>query len=315
MLPARYNLRNLRRLSENPRLLSGELSRLGEQLDRPFAARRNPQSDGIAVMDEDWDTLLILDACRYDVFERVNKLPGTLRCRVSKASESWQFMRRNFAGRTLHNTVYVTANPNAEQLPDGTFHFVDKLYADHWDEEAGVARPEAVAEIARETAEAYPQKRLIVHFMQPHAPYLGPHGRTVEHNTTQDPNEEVRAVWANIRYGLTDTTIADVRRAYVENLELVLEHVAALHDALDGKTVVTADHGELLGDRLRPIPVRGYGHPPDLRVPALVRVPWLELPSESRRDIRSAPPHSAEADLDQATLERRLADLGYLDTS
>lgn len=314
MLPNRYNLQNLRRLFENPYLLSGELSRLGGELNRPFAARRNPQSDGIAVMDEDWDNLLILDACRYDMFERVNELPGTLRCRVSKGSESRQFMRRNFAGRTFHGTVYVTANPHAERLSDKTFHFIDKVYADHWDDDAGVVRPEVVVETAREAADAYPQKRLIVHFMQPHAPYLGPHGRTVEHNVTQDPSEEVRAVWANIRYGLTDTTIADVRRAYVENLELVLEHVAALRDALDGKIVVTADHGELLGDRLRPIPVRGYGHPPGLRVPALVRVPWLELPSESRREIRSAPPQSTEADLDRTTLERRLADLGYLDS-
>lgn len=31
-----------------------------------------------AVMDEDWDNLLILDACRFDMFENRNILPGQL---------------------------------------------------------------------------------------------------------------------------------------------------------------------------------------------------------------------------------------------
>ena len=313
MLPNRYNLHNVKRTLRNPRLLLGEAAELGVAANRPVAARRHPPAEGRDVVAADWDTLLILDACRYDVFREVSTLPGTLRSAVSKGSESREFMRRNFGGRRLHDTVYVTANPHAETvLDDETFHHIEKLYLDRWDEAFGVCLPEVVAAAARDAAETYPEKRLVVHFMQPHAPYIGEYGRTVEHNEAHDPRAEVRAVWTNIRYGFTDTTTEQVRTAYRENLELVLEEVAGLSADLDGKTVVTADHGELLGDRLFPIPVRGYGHPPGLRAPGLIRVPWLELPCESRRAVRADPPQTTETTAERSVIERRLADLGYL---
>ena len=56
-----------------------------------------------------------------------------------------------------------------------------------------------------------------------------------------------------------------------------------LIESLDGKTVVTSDHGNLFGRRLWPIPLQKYGHPPGLRFPELIEVPWHETPFENRR--------------------------------
>lgn len=50
---------------------------------------------------------------------------------------------------------------------------------------------------------------------------------------------------------------------YVENLEYVLEHVEELLDAVPGKTVITSDHGNYVGERTSLIPIREYGHPED----------------------------------------------------
>lgn len=36
----------------------------------------NIQNDGVFVMREDWDNLIILDACRYSLFEKYNYLNG-----------------------------------------------------------------------------------------------------------------------------------------------------------------------------------------------------------------------------------------------
>lgn len=313
MLPNRYNLHNVKRTLRNPRLLLGEAAELGVAVNRPIISRFHPPEKGLSVMDADWDILLILDACRYDIFEEVSSLPGTLRRMASKGSESRQFMRRNFNGRKLHDTVYITANPHTETvIGDKTFHHIEKLYLDRWNEDMGVCLPEAVVEAAQDAEEDFPNKRLIIHFMQPHAPYIGSYGQTVEHNEAHDPRAEVRAVWTNIRYGFTDTTKEEVRTAYRENLEIVLEAVERLRSDLNGKTIVSADHGELLGDRLYPIPVRGYGHPPGLRAPSLIHVPWLELPYNSRREIRSEPPLSQERTAEENVIQQRLVDLGYI---
>jgi hypothetical protein len=126
----------------------------------------------------------------------------------------------------------------------------------------------------------------------------------------RDGNARARyTVWGKLQYNLDGLTEAVVWDAYRENLEIALTHVRDLVDHLDGKTVISADHGNLVGDRLWPIPVKGYAHPGGLRHDALTKVPWFELPYESRRQVASNPPERSaprpEAD------EEKLAALGY----
>jgi hypothetical protein len=264
-------------------------------------------------MDRDWDTLVLLDGCRYDMFEELHPFKGRLERVSSRASESLTFMRENFFGRTLHDTVYVTANPYATELPDGTFHDVITLATSEWDEDLRTVPPEAVAEAAVEAYERYPNKRLVAHFMQPHYPFIGETGDEISHHGIRDETQEIAGtghVWKRLRYGLED--VDRVRAAYYENLELVFPSVERIHREVPGKTVVSADHGNLLGERLRPVPVRGYGHPPDLLVPELVEVPWLELEGGVRRETTAAPPVERErAGSSDEVVRQRLRDLGY----
>lgn len=62
-----------------------------------------------------------------------------------------------------------------------------------------------------------------------------------------------------------------VREAYEETLRLALKYVAMFAKRVSGKIVITADHGELLGEN------NDYGHPPMRRDPVLVIVPWFEV--------------------------------------
>lgn len=62
-------------------------------------------------MQADWDTLVILDACRYDMFEEINETEGELEHRYSRGSCTPDFIRENFPEGEFHDTVYVTANP------------------------------------------------------------------------------------------------------------------------------------------------------------------------------------------------------------
>lgn len=79
---------------------------------------------------------------------------------------------------------------------------------------------------------------------------------------------------------------------------------------LDGKTVVTADHGELLGERSFPLPYREYGHPKGTYTEKLVKVPWHTYESGIRKELISEEPTS-NGDVDKELIDERLQNLGY----
>ena len=102
-----------------------------------------------------------------------------------------------------------------------------------------------------------------------------------------------------------------VRTAYRENLDRVMAEMEHLLDELDGRTVVTADHGELLGERSSPLPYREYGHPWGTYMEKLVKVPWNVYDSGSRKRIVSEEPTGNRDDVDERLIDERLRNLGY----
>ena len=264
--------------------------------------------DGIDIFEQDWDNLIILDACRFDAFRQACKLEGTLRKVESRGATSEEFVRGNFADRIAHDTVYVSANGYYDMLCEeinAELHDSIPLYQGEYRDAADglTTHPETVTAHALDANEEYPHKRLIVHYLQPHQPYLGPfaskridQGHGLNIITTRNRNPD-----------LTDD---DIRRAYMENLELVLDEVDELLDAFQGKTVITADHGELLGERLPVMPVKDYDHWYGIHVPELVNVPWFEIETGPRKDVFAEPPTEHD-EVDVEEIEDHLADLGY----
>ena len=248
-----------------------------------FHPRYPGYDEGIRVMEEDWDTMIVLDACRADYFEQVVDLDryDEYDSRVSLGSHSSEWTRQNFQGESFGDTVYVSANPHTSLEAGDAFHQIVELWETDFDDEAGVVRPDAVRDAAIEAYEEYPHKRLIVHFMQPHGPFIA---------TNRDDYDEKSAYW----------------QAYVENLELVLPYVDDIIDAVPGKTVVTADHGQVFASGLKERLGIG-GHKARLRFPSLVEVPWAVRDGE-RREIRTG--EISEAGGEQ--VQDRLKDLGYL---
>lgn len=216
---------------------------------------------GELVTERDWDNLLVLDACRYDVFREVNDLPGDLDRMRSVATETPAWLKRNFGDGC--DAVYVAGNPYVAQLADegyfdaeAAFHHVEHVWDEGWDEEAGTVRPGTINAAVRDVRERFPDRRIVAHYMQPHEPFIG--------ETQVDVDEEGwGAVWAEWHH-------PDLPGAYRDNLELVLDAVEDLLPELDGTTVVTGDHGEILDGK--------YGlirHPKDVFVRDLYEVPWF----------------------------------------
>ncbi|MFB6140453.1 MAG: hypothetical protein ABEJ26_08475 [Halosimplex sp.] len=297
--------RGVRRGVENPGYFGRELNRLYHRR----CYRDDFNTDGVAVVDEEWDTLVILDACRYDDFRELHDLPGDLQSRESRGSHTVEFLVGNFAGRELLDTVYVTASPQLHSKGvDVRFHAVENVWqGDGWDEDAGTVRPETMADRVLAAAERYPEKRLIAHFVQPHYPFLDTdagRGGSLRNAAAID-------IWGQLMKGTAETAPEAVREAYRRNLQLALPAVERLLADLSGRTVVTADHGNMFGERARPIPVREWGHPPGIYTEQLVRVPWL-VHGGDRKRVTASPPVEGEPETESDPRER-LKQLGYIE--
>jgi hypothetical protein len=261
---------------------------------------------GCDVMSEDWDTLIILDACRYDTFHQLNHLEGSLEYRISQGSMSDEFLSNNFGATTHPDTVYVSTNPYFAQLDlAGQFHAVVDLLG-MWDEQLETIPPADVAEAAMSAHAIYPDKRIIVHFMQPHLPFLGPTGQSLHGKSGE------RNLFGVVRGNSDTITTDDLVQAYEENLELVLQFVQPLLAAIDGKVVISADHGNMFGERQRPLPTaKMWGHPWGVYTSSLVKVPWHIIDGE-RRNISAGDLNEQAGVRDDAGVEAKLHAYGYL---
>lgn len=269
--------------------------------------------NGIEILDEDWDTLIILDACRFDQFEQECDLSGSLSAVESKGSNTVEFLKGNFGGKTIRDTVYQTANPqlyrNSEYV-NADFFKIDNIWMDEgWDDEYGTVLPETVTERSIKTHEEYPKKRHIVHYIQPHYPFL----TDTEFDKGELDNSEGDRppFWHQLMLGDLSVDGNRIWELFMENLRTVVPHVERLIENIEGKVVVTADHGNMFGERARPVPTTEWGHPPGIYTSELVKVPWLETVVGSRRKIVAEEQQSQGDDAEDEEVKKRLERLGY----
>lgn len=286
-------------------------------------------SNGIDVVDKDWDNLIILDACRFDLFEEamadgapLSDVDGTLQKVVSQASCTREFLPANFSGEQ-HDSVYVTSSPHIyknNHLFDIEFHDVIHVWLEEHKRHGGDVNsgdvspnpdchhPRHTTRHARDAIAEYPNKRLVIHYLPPHWPFHGEYGKKHFAHFTEG------APWLDLTARRESISRNVIWKAHRENLELALEEIGTLLEDLDGRTVITSDHGQLIGDRMFPLPVRGYGHPGSLYQSELVDVPWLAVECGARRKTTAEPPVD-QTDTEEAEelATNALRDLGYLE--
>ncbi|MFB6242338.1 MAG: hypothetical protein ABEJ36_06085 [Candidatus Nanosalina sp.] len=269
---------------------------------------------GTDFMEEDWDNLVLLDACRYDDFREENTLEGELDSRISRATDSPGFIRANFNGKDLTDTVYVTANPHVGKVDEGVFHAVVDEPLKEFSDELGTVPPEKVTEAAIKAGKEYPDKKLVIHYMQPHDPPIGEEGRKIREEAgmegwrpdrSEDKGRRMMNLLAKGKIGKEEA-----REAYRENLRIVLGEVEKLLEQLDGKTVVTADHGEMFGESPYPFLGRMYEHWKRPKTLELCRVPWMVVENGDRREIRAGEPEDRRI-TSEDEIRDKLERLGY----
>ncbi|AJF24778.1 hypothetical protein SG26_03155 [Haloarcula sp. CBA1115] len=303
MYPIRTLAKKMKTALRNPNAVPDAILRTLSETNRRLAYWYHGVQfypDGVDIFTEDWDNLIILDACRYDEFERACEFDGVLESRLSRGSMSEEFVRGNFSGQSATDTVYVSSNLWYAKLHDeidATIHEFMPVERDAFNGET--SHPATVTAAARDANERYPNKRLIIHYLQPHQPYF------------DDEGEKFR-LGARFPRDLRNQphNRDDIIKAYRDTLALTLSSVEELLNDLTGQTVITADHGELFGSRARPLPVRRYGHPRGTYVKPLLKVPWFIVESNQRKEIADGCRSNTIA-VNDATVDNQLEALGY----
>jgi hypothetical protein len=136
------------------------------------------------------------------------------------------------------------------------FFHLEELWQSGWDENLKTVPPWKVTEAVFRLVKKFPEKRMIIHFLQPHPPFIGKKRVAKMPWQTLIQNEVYREIFWE---------------SYKCNLIVVMKEVNKLKRMLRGKVILTSDHGSLVGE------FGIYLHMPHIRIEELVRVPWVVL--------------------------------------
>ena len=288
---------------------------------------------GTNVFELEWDILIVLDACRVDAmnivaaeYEFIDDVGAIYS--VGSTSKEWivnTFTEeyRNQISRTTHISANAWVDTVLTDDVDfgfwsptrGSFLELHSIFASlmsrpiltqedflkfeslsHFNEEYGIVPAETVTDHAIETARESSFDKMLIHYMQPHAPYLRNAIQADQEltSTEKDPFGELRSTGNR----------EEVFDLYLDNLRYVLDSVEVLLENLDGERVlITSDHGELFGEFGISNHIAGIPHP------NLKKVPLVETSATDRRNYT---PEITSESQNNSSVEDRLEDLGYL---
>lgn len=261
---------------------------------------------GTPVWKHDWDVLLILDACRTDLMEEVAdnySFLGEVETHDSVASKSPDWIRRTFSDdhqNHVDDAVYITGNPFTEKVDFREPRELHEVWKHAWDDDLSTIPARPITDQAIATWRDTDAKRMIVHYMQPHVPFV-PYPELGEYGQAEDFGNGFDDIWGRVGDELSYET---VWQAYRENLHYVLDEVELLLSNLDADTVaISADHGNAIGEW------GIYGHPPDRLLSVLRDVPWVETTATDTGEYQPSPEKQSEDETNG--IEERLRALGY----
>ena len=259
-----------------------------------------------------WKYLIVLDACRYDYFKRNCRIPGRLQQAISpachyKGTVTSNWYRYIFIGE-YPDIIHVSGHPRVNsRVPvegfDAKKHFskIIDVWDTDWDDSIGTVFPESLTARAIDTIKEYPDKRFIIHYVQPHTPYICLGVPDAKKKKTPASRQSFgfklkEFTVSRVRCFLGDIEAVNIMRffrlpalspmddalrkvgpqgvknAYRDNLCRVLKSVEDLIKEANGKVVITSDHAEFLGE------YRRFGHNSSMcRHKELIEVPWFEV--------------------------------------
>lgn len=263
---------------------------------------------GASIYQKEWDVLIVLDACRADLFAEVADdydYIQSVDTTLSLGSRSNEWMHKNFTTEfkeQIAETALITGNPFSESVVDPSrFEVVDEVWKYAWDDEFGTIPPDPITDRAINIGRNQHPEKMIIHYMQPHFPFIPYPDMHPGIDLDNFANLSEEDIWTELERG--KYTREEVWNAYQANLEYILDKLDLLLNNLDYESVViTADHGNALGE------YGFYGHPEAIPLKCLREVPWITV---SSKDTAKYEPKTMQTKSSN-TVSQKLKDLGYL---
>lgn len=271
--------------------------------------------------------LIILDSCRFDHFEQEYQkyIDGDLELIWSAGNRtpkwtpnlwSGQYDIDYIAGVSFPVSKYAYEGREGDFDPDDTFS--ETIHLSYRDELLSTIPPDILTDVALHHLSQCARKRCVIHYGQPHRPYIGDKKilpwrvktkalqRVIEQHNIDDkylpptanteyvmgetllqlgiPKDVVEQIPKerySVRQRIRDGHLTDeeLRVAYRDNLRCVLEQVQKLITYIDCPVVVSSDHGEHLGEFKDEL--SRYNHPDETH-PVLREVPWFVVNDTSK---------------------------------
>lgn len=265
---------------------------------------------GSKIYSRDWNVLVIIDACRYDLFKefaprhQLYDIFESVQHFYSCASTSKEWLQKNFEQgpvEEVRDTVYVTGNGFSQFVDTSDLAGLLEVWRYSRDPDLRITPPKAVTDAAIQEYRTRSPDKLVVHYEQPHAPFL--HSPS-KYDASGDGRGGTQDVWEGLRKGRYDKD--KVWEDYGKNLLTVLDDVETLIENVSGTVVVSSDHGNAMGKW------GVYGHPKNVPVPVVKKVPWA-VTEGLGNDTYELPKDVGESDvrIDDSQIKDHLKDLGY----
>lgn len=264
--------------------------------------------------------LIVLDACRYDMFAEIASeylTFGQLKPVKSEGRNTFEYVAHCWPDE-YDDTEYISAatpvNSDSRNkyerdtlrlyngyVPSEHLSNIRDVWRESWNENIGITPPAPVTDAALESD----SQRVVAHYFQPHAPFIGRQsllGHANNSNSSPMEGEAVDApVWQRAKWG--DLTRAQLKAVYKSNLHRALRDVRRLVEETTIENIaIMGDHGEALGE------YGIYAHPP-IEHPKTRKIPWGIVDGVTKYPESD---ESSSSDASRGDVETRLSDLGYL---
>ena len=195
------------------------------------------------VFAEKFDWLIICDAMRYDYFKKYCKLKGELKAIISPANCTEDFLD----AQPKTNALLVTGQPLVLKHKDKFRAVIDAGFDNYF----GTTLP---CQITRWIPKVKHKKPVVLWFTQPHQPFVVYAYKHPEDAYKLPFPENSKEYEKSAKLGVLE-------KAYEMNVKWILEHIEKyVIPELDGKIIISSDHGLGLGKPLRKEDKPVYAH-------------------------------------------------------